>query len=320
MDLYYDGNKVSSIPIDATLTVGGLKKIINDWLIPQGIKDYSIKLVFNNGEEIAPVVFNTNNYDTVKFQAYSELLLGSSLYVTNLQHTLTNMSNDSKYVLAQKLSGKDLINLCATDTNMRKICTDTRYDSIWKQKLKEDFGHDGFIGKTPYENYIHFLKNVWVVTTQNDGDDDLYMSVYKNRDDAIEDVYTNADGELTYPVIKSFLNSGNGYEYIKLTGRKITLVGTPIELNKLTYKKKYEQKLRQLAMMIYSDRKNQDEFLTNFNRVIEDNIDDNIGEGEKFKYNDVRDSLLQLIPNNVDRNKINNFMEKLLTDSTFIDN
>ena len=61
--------------------MGQLKKILSDWLIPQGVTNYTIKLLFNNGTELSNVVFQSNTYDNIDFKAQANLLLGGSIRV-----------------------------------------------------------------------------------------------------------------------------------------------------------------------------------------------------------------------------------------------
>ncbi len=82
MDLYYNYRKVGSLPVDPTLTVRGLKMILNDWLRPQGITKYRVKFEFNNGTEVTPIVFEVDYYDHHNFVPYANLLPGGRIYIT----------------------------------------------------------------------------------------------------------------------------------------------------------------------------------------------------------------------------------------------
>jgi hypothetical protein len=69
-----------------------------------------------------------------------------------------DLTLDAKFVLATKLSGNDLIRLCATDTEMRRICNSKKFNPIWVSKLKEDYNVD-YQGNDGYMEYykIHIL-------------------------------------------------------------------------------------------------------------------------------------------------------------------
>jgi len=81
MDLYFDNKKVSTLPISPTTTIKQVKETIKNWLVPQGITVYSIKIVLNNGEEVPPMVFDTATYDHLNFQSKAALLPGGSVRV-----------------------------------------------------------------------------------------------------------------------------------------------------------------------------------------------------------------------------------------------
>ncbi len=81
MDLYYNGTKISSLAIVPTTTIRELKQTISNWLVPQGVTNYAIKVLFNDGSEVAKEVFATNTYDMVNFQIPANLLAGGQIHV-----------------------------------------------------------------------------------------------------------------------------------------------------------------------------------------------------------------------------------------------
>lgn len=81
MDLYYNENKVASLPISGGTTIGDLKQILSNWLVPQGVTNYTVRLFFNNGTELSAVVFQSNTYDAMNFAAQANLLNGGSVKV-----------------------------------------------------------------------------------------------------------------------------------------------------------------------------------------------------------------------------------------------
>ena len=84
MDLYYDQQKVASLPVTPEFTIGQIKGILSNWLTPQGVTNYTVRLLFNNGTELSSVVFETNKYDNMNFQAQANLILGGSVYVSTV--------------------------------------------------------------------------------------------------------------------------------------------------------------------------------------------------------------------------------------------
>jgi hypothetical protein len=82
MNLWLNDIKVSTIEINPTTTISVLKNTLVAWLDKEGYRNYSFKLIFNNGEELSPIVFTSNNYDAVDFQVQNNLIGGSNIYVT----------------------------------------------------------------------------------------------------------------------------------------------------------------------------------------------------------------------------------------------
>ena len=77
MDLYYNKQKISQIPLVSTTTIGELKQNIENWLIPQSVTKYTIRIFFSDKSELSPEVLNTNSYDHITFESRSHLLNGS---------------------------------------------------------------------------------------------------------------------------------------------------------------------------------------------------------------------------------------------------
>jgi len=71
--------------------------------------------------------------------------------------------NDAKYLIAQKLSGKDLLSLCSTDTEFRGLCMSNKFNPIWQANLKKEYNVD-YKGKNAYMEYLHhsyFSKQIY---------------------------------------------------------------------------------------------------------------------------------------------------------------
>lgn len=81
MDLYYNQQKVSQLPLTGQNTIGQIKKILSDWLVPQGVTNYTVRLFFNNGTELSDIVFKTNTYDASNLEPQAALLPGGSVHV-----------------------------------------------------------------------------------------------------------------------------------------------------------------------------------------------------------------------------------------------
>jgi len=178
MEVYYNNQKVSTHSLDPSTTVGGIKKIIKDWLAPQGINNYEIILYFNNGTQLAPIVFQTNQYDNINFVAQSNLLPGSKLYVIN---TTTNTLNNTGVETINEVGinldklPKDVVLLTALNLKYNEIMnlcnTSKKYDSMicknrdfWIKKLMQDFKVDpNTIVGDPRKYYKDLIKPKYYV-------------------------------------------------------------------------------------------------------------------------------------------------------------
>ena len=83
MNLHYNNQFVSTLDVSRENTIGQIKKLLNDWLVPQGVTNYTIQLQYNDGRFLAPVVFETNKYDA-NLVGPSELLTGGYIFITRV--------------------------------------------------------------------------------------------------------------------------------------------------------------------------------------------------------------------------------------------
>lgn len=87
MDLYYNREKVSNIPITKNDTIGHVKKSLNNWLRSQNIfATFIIRFKLNNNTELDPVVFQTENYDEYNLEQYQHYLSGGSINIYNVKY------------------------------------------------------------------------------------------------------------------------------------------------------------------------------------------------------------------------------------------
>ena len=75
---------VTVITISPTTTIIDLKTMINNQLGQRGetLSNYKTRFVFGNGTELAPFIFDTNEYDQVNLQQYTVVLPGSKIELT----------------------------------------------------------------------------------------------------------------------------------------------------------------------------------------------------------------------------------------------
>lgn len=84
MDLYISNEKVSEFQLEPRHTVAQMKQFIRIWVQQQGIVSYTFKLVFSDGEALAPVVIQTATYDGMDFQSKANLLKGGYIQVVQV--------------------------------------------------------------------------------------------------------------------------------------------------------------------------------------------------------------------------------------------
>lgn len=232
-----------------------------------------------------------------------------------------DLTLNAKYVLATKLGGNDLIRLCATNTEMRKICNSEKFNPIWISKLKEDYNVD-YLGKDGYMEYLqntYFYKNHYytVVYTDMDRNEVISVELFKNRNDAIADITTYVieyPSEMSYPIIKAKLETLNEVEIYPI---KINLYegGTFKTKKQYNYEERYENKLKELANMVYPNNKEAHEsFIFEFKEFVSD-LSENEIDNLTIR-NDLTD-LLEEAPKHK-LNSIIKFIHNLITDPMFI--
>ena len=71
---------VNDINVQPTTTIKELKEMINPHLLT--LNDSQIKFIFNDGQELDPIVWKSNSYDNIDFKAQTKLLDGAKIYIT----------------------------------------------------------------------------------------------------------------------------------------------------------------------------------------------------------------------------------------------
>ena len=207
VDIYYNGIKTSQINIKPDTTVGKLKRSIIDWLRPQNIHNYTLRMIFNNREELNPIVFDTFDYDDVDFSSRVNQLNGSVLIITPAYDENWEKLPDD--IIAQMLSQKDgetVLAMCQANNKLRKVCN-TRTNNIFRPILIREFpaldrygtpipgqSRYGLIGDLR-EHYRKIRRadnsrlNPYEITTY----DDVYVYMY--IDDNMETPHLTTDDE-----------------------------------------------------------------------------------------------------------------------------
>lgn len=183
MDLYYNDQKIFVLPTNPLTTIGDIKKMLQDWLAPQGVINYEIKLYFNNGTQIAPVVFQTNQYDNINFLAQTTLLQGSKLYVINnptietMPTDISKLPNDVLVLTALNLNYNEIMNLCNTSKKINMVVCNNKH--FWIRKILQDFKIDpvNILGD-PRKYYKNLIKPKYYILVDTDYED--LETIYKD--------------------------------------------------------------------------------------------------------------------------------------------
>ncbi len=85
MKVRLNGQDHGQIAIIPDTTIGILKQYFN-----QHFPNHTIKLTFNNGQELSPVVWDTNQYDTMNFQSHGTVLNGGIIELRTLNPDKTD--------------------------------------------------------------------------------------------------------------------------------------------------------------------------------------------------------------------------------------
>ena len=81
MDILLNDQKVSSLSVVPLTKVGQVKDTLRNWLVPQGITNYNVRIFFSDGSELDPVVLNSSNYDNVNFESKKFLINGGRIII-----------------------------------------------------------------------------------------------------------------------------------------------------------------------------------------------------------------------------------------------
>jgi hypothetical protein len=100
---------------------------------------------------------------------------------------MENLNSDEKMSILMKLEGKEINKVCQVSKIMRKICTDERYNPLWRNKIKEEF-NIVYTGSKAYDEFkfLYRLKNTEIhtvkITNEYDwGSDGKVMLFYTER-------------------------------------------------------------------------------------------------------------------------------------------
>ncbi len=180
MDLYYNGEKITTLNIQPQNTIGYLKKVIGDWLEPQGITNYTIHVDLNNNSQLSQVVFSDNKYNGMDLTSVKDYLKGSKIHITQNTPNYDTMPKEIMFKLAMGMDVKDILSLCNTSKNFnRHICENKE---IWYALLLRDYEKNRYevIGD-PKQQYLARMSMVWSIIYVGDhGYDSDVSSVHRS--------------------------------------------------------------------------------------------------------------------------------------------
>ena len=173
---------------------------------------------------------------------------------------LTNLTPDAKYSVAIELSGKDLVRLCSSDSEMRRLCSSEKFNPIWRQNIKTDFNID-YNGKHGYMEYLKytyiFNQKFWIVTRYSTEEDSILgANIYQSYNEAFNGIvdeiekYPMTDYKPTYPIIKAQLDDRNN---IKVGEIKYEITEGSVKTSTNDREKLYQKQLDELADIAYED-------------------------------------------------------------------
>ncbi len=147
---------------------------------------------------------------------------------------------DEKMSVLMKLDPREIVIVCDTSKKMLQTCTNSKYNIMWEQKIKEDFNVTGYKG---YEDY-KFLKKlheqkIYVVNVIDHNDPgNSYSSLFLTRENAIR--YIQSSSGISYSAI---ITSLNAQYYVDDGSRAYELVADKIE--PVEYNKNYDNQKRE---------------------------------------------------------------------------
>lgn len=135
---------------------------------------------------------------------------------------------DEKMSVLMKLDPREIIIVCDTSKKMLQTCTNTKYNIMWEQKIKEDFNVDS--GYKGYEDYkflkkLHEQKICVVNVIVHNDPGNSYSSLFLTRENAVRFIHYSI-GNISYSAIITSLYVRN---YVESGARIYEIVPDKIE-------------------------------------------------------------------------------------------
>lgn len=94
---------------------------------------------------------------------------------------------DTLYMIGSKLKGSEIIKMCSSDTETRRICMSQKFNPLWTRKLLEDFNvvYEGNNAYMEYLQYSYLYKKTYWVASIYERGDIINTKIFKNRKDGV---------------------------------------------------------------------------------------------------------------------------------------
>lgn len=167
---------------------------------------------------------------------------------------LDDLTPDTRLELSKYLPGKELVKLCSVSKGFRNTCTSTKFNNLWRRKIKEDFNVN-YNGKDAYNEYLRQSycdsKTYWLVEIDNRQGN--YSYILNSEEEAVDFVIDSIKNEkitISEIFIQTVLENNREIE-IYAMGYTISPIN--ISHNKKKYRQKYNTFLKKLVKDLGKD-------------------------------------------------------------------
>ena len=120
---------------------------------------------------------------------------------------MEKLNSDEKIQIMLNLTGDEIIKVCQVSTSMQKICDELRYNSLWKQKILEEFQiqYTGIEGFKKYRELSKlYTMEFYLVTYINfDSPGASWSDIFLTRDQAVDYIAAAFGSEINYFIVKT---------------------------------------------------------------------------------------------------------------------
>ena len=233
MNLNLNGVLINNnLPISPVLSIKQIKDYFNEYVSSNYYKHtYTIRIIFNNGVELSPVIFNTSDYDAVTLELYAAFIKGGNIYIQLIlpkpepkqlhgNITMLPMLNLTDFGITDEETDEETEDVRVRRSNSKEefINKYNRYiDANARNPPRRIISH--FIGYTPARAEVFLeddneeLNGIRVITSDsNDPLEPYYANVMKQ----IINIFEMENGDL----IDIGGDRGDGMFYIDIEGNR----------------------------------------------------------------------------------------------------